>query len=79
MPPAWLHPRDALGPPPRSLVQDLPQQLPRRCTAHTSALSRSPGNYWVRAGPVTLATEKCESGLLSASHPQLKPHTSLRC
>ena len=46
---------------------------------HASTLSCSLGNYWARAGPVTLATGKCESGSPSASHPPSRPHTRLRC
>lgn len=44
-------------------------------TVSTSTPSRSPGNYWVRAGPVTSAAGKCESGLTVCWGPAIKtPH-----
>lgn len=55
------------------LAPEAPSQ--RGHAVSTSTPSRSLGNYWVRAGPVTSAAGKCESGLTVRRGPAIKtPH-----
>lgn len=68
-------PRGLCPKPGAGLAPAAPSQ--RGHTVSTSTPSRSPGNYRVRAGPVTSAAGKCESGLTIHWVPAIKtPHKS---